>query len=55
MSKSNASRGIPKEQLEQSIKTTPQARLRWLEEAQDFVRKTVSPEKIERWRKINGH
>lgn len=32
----------------------PEAKLNWLEEANQFVRDFVSPEKLERWRKIAG-
>lgn len=52
MSADNSSRGLPKEQLEQLIRSTPEARLRWLEEAQEFVRKFVDPKKIERWKRL---
>lgn len=52
MSKDNSLRGQPKEQLEQLLQSTPQARLKWLEEAQDFVRKYVHPKKLEQWQKL---
>jgi hypothetical protein len=33
---------------------SPEAKLNWLEEANQFVNDFVSPEKLERWRKISG-
>lgn len=47
-------RGLPVEQLRDFLKTTPEARLKWLEDAQEFVKKVVPPEKLERWRKLQN-
>ncbi|MDA8423600.1 MAG: hypothetical protein M0Z89_09740 [Nitrospiraceae bacterium] len=33
---------------------TPEAKLNWLEEANQFVNDFVSPQKLERWKKISG-
>jgi hypothetical protein len=33
---------------------SPEAKLNWLEEANQFVNDFVPPEKRERWRKISG-
>lgn len=50
----NLERGLPVEQLKKFQKTTPEARLKWLEEAQEFVKQTTSQKQLEKWRKIQN-
>ncbi|MEK6744075.1 MAG: hypothetical protein AABZ15_10705 [Nitrospirota bacterium] len=42
------------EALKQFKDASPEAKLNWLEEANQFVNDFVSPEKLERWKKISG-
>jgi len=42
------------EALNQFKDASPEAKLNWLEEANRFVNDFVSPEKLERWKKIVG-
>jgi len=42
------------EALKQFKDASPEAKLNWLEEANRFVNDFVSPEKLERWKKISG-
>lgn len=42
------------EALDQFKDASPEAKLNWLEEANRFVNDFVSPEKLERWKKISG-
>jgi len=42
------------EALRQFKDASPEAKLNWLEEANRFVNDFVSPEKLERWKKISG-
>ncbi len=46
--------GIPIEHLRGFVKATPEARLKWLEDAQEFVKKAVPPEKLERWKQLKN-
>ena len=43
-----------KEALKQFKDASPEAKLNWLEEANRFVNDFVSPQKLERWKKISG-
>ncbi|MBI3812057.1 MAG: hypothetical protein HY283_07620 [Nitrospirae bacterium] len=45
---------LTREKLEECRGMSPAARLRWLEEANHFVRKLVSPAQLKRWEKISG-
>jgi len=40
--------------LNQFKDASPEAKLNWLEEANQFVNDFVSPEKLERWKKFSG-
>ena len=40
--------------LNQFKDASPEAKLNWLEEANRFVNDFVSPEKLEKWKKISG-
>ena len=42
------------ETIKQFKDATPEAKLNWLEEANRFVNEFVSPQKLERWKKISG-
>ncbi|OGW40082.1 MAG: hypothetical protein A2X58_04485 [Nitrospirae bacterium GWC2_56_14] len=42
------------ETLRQFKDASPEEKLNWLEEANQFVNDFVSPEKLERWKKISG-
>ena len=42
------------EALKQFKDASPEAKLNWLEEANRFVNDFVSPQKLERWKKISG-
>jgi len=42
------------ETLKQFKDASPEAKLNWLEEANQFVNDFVSPRKLERWKKITG-
>lgn len=42
------------EALKQFKDASPEAKLNWLEEANRFVNDFVSPEKLERWKRISG-
>jgi hypothetical protein len=42
------------EALKQFKDASPEAKLNWLEDANRFVNDFVSPEKLERWKKIVG-
>ncbi len=42
------------ETLKQFKDAPPEAKLNWLEEANRFVNEFVSPQKLERWKKIAG-
>jgi hypothetical protein len=42
------------EALKQFKDVSPEAKLNWLEEANRFVNDFVSPEKLERWKRIAG-
>lgn len=42
------------EALMQFKDASPEAKLNWLEDANRFVNDFVSPEKLERWKKIAG-
>lgn len=42
------------ESLEQFKNASAEDKLNWLEEANRFVNDFVSPEKLERWKKISG-
>jgi hypothetical protein len=42
------------ESLMQFKDASPEAKLNWLEETNRFVNDFVSPEKLERWKKIIG-
>ena len=42
------------EALGQFKDASPEAKLNWLEEANRFVNEFVTPEKLERWKKIAG-
>lgn len=42
------------ESLKQFKDASPEAKLNWLEEANRFVNEFVSPQKLERWKKITG-
>lgn len=43
---------MTKEKLAECRGMSPEEKLRWLEEANLFVAKLVSPEKLSRWRNI---
>lgn len=45
---------LSQEALDQFKDASPEAKLNWLEEANQFVNDFVSPEKLERWKKISG-
>jgi len=48
-------RGLPLEQLEHFYReTTPETRLKWLEEAVEFVKKFVYPQHKHHWDKTNN-
>jgi len=42
------------ETLKQFKDASAEAKLNWLEEANQFVHDFVSPKKLERWKKISG-
>ena len=42
------------ETLKQFKNASPEEKLNWLEEANQFVHDFVSPQKLERWKKISG-
>ncbi len=43
-----------KEYIRETCDMSPEAKMKWLEEANRFVRKVVSEKKMEKWRKITG-
>jgi len=43
---------LTKEQLRETMNLTPEMRLEWLEEANNFIHKVLKPSQLERWRKI---
>jgi hypothetical protein len=45
---------LSQETLKQFKDASPEAKLNWLEEANRFVNEFVSPQKLERWKKISG-
>jgi hypothetical protein len=45
---------LTREKLEECRGMSAAAKLRWLEEANRFIRKVMSPAQLERWEKISG-
>ncbi|MBI3597271.1 MAG: hypothetical protein HY203_08985 [Nitrospirae bacterium] len=45
---------LTREKLEECRGMSPAAKLRWLEEANQFIRKLMTPAQFERWEKISG-
>lgn len=46
---------LSREKLEAFQKSTPEQRLEWLEEVNEFVNTFVPKEKREAWKKISGY
>ena len=45
---------LTREKLEEYRGMSAAAKLRWLEEANQFIRKLLSPAQLERWEKLSG-